>query len=88
MIVTASVMTKTFVVMDNASFIFGYAPPWSGMRGAAAVLCGYLEVRSFTCCGYPTVAHFFVIAPKRLGRVRGAAGMAAQHFRHISMVFD
>jgi hypothetical protein len=35
------------------------------MRGAAAVLCRYLEVRLFTCCGYPTVAHFLVIAPKR-----------------------
>ena len=47
------------------------------MRGAAAVLCRYLEVRLFTCCGYPTVAHFLVIAPKHLGRVRDASAATA-----------
>ena len=29
------------------------------------------------CCGYPTVAHFLVMAPKRLGRVRDTTHVPA-----------
>jgi hypothetical protein len=72
MIVTASVMTITYVAMDKSSHIRIRAA--LERRGAAAVLCRYLEVRLFTC--YPTVAHSLVIAQAPWPRARRQCGDA------------